>query len=207
MFVFNEEGYIDSDVQDVLYELGNVGLGMVSITVGKIMGVRMHIGVPTVEQVNEELLFKLCKMEKCVSFQQNFEKTISGSMLFIMRESFLDSVVKKMCENEDSDVDEADRESVLQEFSNLICAAYLKAIGSYTGLRLYVKPSNINIHKNENVAKREYRRLMEKCNKAISVDTSFDIVTEDGEVTKDVGHVIMLPDELSVMKLVEPLCD
>lgn len=44
MKIFDSEGYIDSEVQEILYELGNVGLGMASITLGRIMGVRMHIG-------------------------------------------------------------------------------------------------------------------------------------------------------------------
>ena len=207
MFVFDEEGYIDSEVQDILYELGNVGLGMVSITIGKIMGVRMHIGVPSVVQVDEELLIRLCSIEDSVSFKQDFEKTLAGSMLFVMRNTFLESVVKKMSGDGYEETDEQEKMSVLQEFSNLICAAYLKAIGQYTGLRLYVKPSSINIHQNEEMARKEYLKLMSNCNKAICVDTSFDIVTENGEVVKDVGRVIMLPDEISVKKLIEPLCD
>lgn len=207
MKIFDEEGFIDSDVQDILYELGNVGLGMVSITIGKIMGVRMHIGVPSVVQVNENLLERLCKIKDGVSFQQIFQKTIDGAMLIIMSEHFLEKVIAKMSGENYEEYDEQDKLSVLQEFSNMICAAYLKAIGQYTGIRLYVKPSYINIHQKAEIAKQEYLKLMRNCDKAICVDTSFDIVAEDGTVMKDVGHVIMLPDEISVKKLIEPLCD
>ena len=55
MNIFNEEGLIDSDAQDILYELGNVGLGSASITIGRIMGLRLHIGVPKIAPMDEKL--------------------------------------------------------------------------------------------------------------------------------------------------------
>ena len=45
MKIYDENGLIDSDVQEVLYELGNVGLGMASVAIGKLMGLRLNIGV------------------------------------------------------------------------------------------------------------------------------------------------------------------
>ena len=41
MKIYDEEGYIDSDVHEILYELGNVGIGMASVTVGNMIGLRM----------------------------------------------------------------------------------------------------------------------------------------------------------------------
>ena len=42
MKIYDENGLIDSDVQEVLYELGNVGLGMASVAIGKLMGLRLN---------------------------------------------------------------------------------------------------------------------------------------------------------------------
>lgn len=199
MNIFNEEGLIDSDVQDVLYELGNVGLGNASITVGRIMGVRLHIGVPKIIPVDEKLATELVDFNGKLGIMMKFQKTLHGAMLIIIKEEFVDKVVEKMTENEDINCDESERISVIQEFANIICAAYLKAVGHYTEMRIYVKPSGFNdISVND---------IMNKYNKAICIDTSFTVVYENGDVLDDVGHMVMLPDEESVEKLIEPLCD
>lgn len=44
MELFQGNGQLDEDVEDILYELGNVGVGMVSTTIGSMLGVRAEIG-------------------------------------------------------------------------------------------------------------------------------------------------------------------
>ena len=53
MKIYDEEGYIDSDVHEILYELGNVGIGMASVTVGNMIGLRMNVGVPSIVPAKE----------------------------------------------------------------------------------------------------------------------------------------------------------
>ena len=43
MNLFDQDGRLDSDVEDALSELGNVGVGMASITIGRILGVRVEL--------------------------------------------------------------------------------------------------------------------------------------------------------------------
>lgn len=206
MEIFDEEGYIDSEVQEILYELGNVGLGMASITVGRIMGVHMHIGVPKVVPVNEGIILKLYEATDEAKIFMDFQKTISGSMIFIMKREFVNAVVKKMTEETDG-CDEAEENSVIQEFVNMLCAAYLKAVGRYTGIRLFVKPSGMQINEKDTIISSAADNTAGNCKMAICVDTGFSIVYENGESMNDVGRVIMLPDEESVKKLTAPLCD
>ena len=54
MEVFDQNGKLDSDVQDVLYELGNAGVGMATATIGKILGVRVALATPVVVPVGEQ---------------------------------------------------------------------------------------------------------------------------------------------------------
>ena len=200
-------GYIDYEIKDILYEIGNVGLGMASITVGKIMGVRMHIGVPSIVPVNDELTLQLQENDKKITILMDFQKTLRGSMLFILETGFVNEVINKMGGQEAMAFDENERISVIQEFANMLCAAYLKAVGQYTGIRLYVKPAGIKIKETDGIIKQTIDKLTSDCKKAICVDTGFSIVYENGEVIDDVGHVVMLPDEESVEKLIEPLCE
>ena len=53
MKLFDQDGKLDEDVQDALYELGNVGVGMASITIGRILGVRVELAAPNVVPVAE----------------------------------------------------------------------------------------------------------------------------------------------------------
>ena len=199
MNIFDEEGLIDSDVQDVLYELGNAGLGSASITIGRIMGLRLQIGVPHVSPMNEELAREMLNFDGKLGIMMRFQKTLNGSMLISIKEEFVDKVVEKMSEDEDISCDEAERMSVMQEFANIVCAAYLKAVGQYTDMRIYVKPAGFN-----DIAIDD---IMTKCHKAICIDTGFKVIYDNGDFLDDVGHVIMLPDEESAGKLIEPLCD
>lgn len=199
MNIFNEEGLIDSDVQDVLYELGNVGLGSASVTIGRIMGLRLHIGVPQIAPMDEKLAAEMVNFDGRLGIMMKFQKTLKGSMLISIKEEFVDKVVERMAEKEGISCDESERISVIQEFANIICAAYLKAVGQYTDMRIYVKPAGFN-----DIAIND---IMTKCHKAICIDTSFTVVYENGDSLDDVGHVIMLPDEESAGKLIEPLCD
>ncbi len=43
--IISGNGQLDEDVEDILYELGNVGVGMVSTTIGSMLGVRAEIGI------------------------------------------------------------------------------------------------------------------------------------------------------------------
>lgn len=199
MNIFNEEGLIDSDAQDVLYELGNVGLGSATITIGRIMGMRLQIGVPKIALMDEKLAEEMVNFSGRLVIMMKFQKTLKGSMLISMKEEFVDIVIEKMAASGDMICDESERVSLLQEFANIICAAYLKAVGQYTDMRIYVKPAGFNDITIDDI--------MVKCNKAICIDTGFTIVYENGEFLDDVGRVIMLPDEESAGKLIEPLCD
>ncbi len=210
MKVFDEEGIIDSDVQDILYELGNVGLGMASIAIGRIMGVRMNIGVPVIVPVNNELINMLEYKKNQVGILMNFQKTLEGFILFILENKFVDEVVNKMIEegaSETGKVEEKYKLSVIEEFANIIGAAYLKAIGQYTGIRIYVKLIGVRKDSAVELLAEPLKMVEESCQRAICVGTNFSIVYNDGVIKQDVGHVIMLPNEESVEKLIEPLFD
>ena len=88
MKIYDENGLIDSDVQEVLYELGNVGLGMASVAIGKLMGLRLNIGVPKV-MTAEQLLEDDCDTEERIGILLDFERDMGGSMIFLLKEEFI----------------------------------------------------------------------------------------------------------------------
>lgn len=209
MNVFDKNGLIDSDVQEILYELGNVGLGMASITIGKIIGLRMHIGVPAVVPA-KELFQKQNRKQMIVGVLMDFQVSMEGSLFFVLDEEFVNPVIEHFCNKEGvskEDLDEADKVSALEELANIIAAAYLKAIGEYTGIRIFVRPVWLKIKPEDELIEEVMKRLEEKCEKAISIETSYSIEYKDGTSKENIGRVVMLPDAKSVEKLAEPLLE
>lgn len=210
MRIYDEEGFIDSDVQEILYELGNVGIGMASITIGNLFGLRMHVGVPVIVPARKILSAKMMDKPQKAGILLDFQKTMKGSMLFLLDRDFVNEVIERTSKSGSinaEEMDETEQLSVLQEFANMTSAAYLKAIGQYTGMRLFVKPVWMKFEDAGQMIDEVMERLEKKYSKAVCVDASYSIVYEDGAIREDVGHVIMFPDEQSVEKLVGPLMD
>ena len=204
MNIFNEDGLIDSDVQDILYELGNVGLGMASVTIGRMLGMRLQIGVPKVVQATEVVPKDIEEYRDKVLIVMRFQKSMSGYMVVLLKKEFAGVIVEKLtsrCE----DVDEEDKKSAFAEFGNFVCAAYLKAVGQYTGIRFYVKPVECCMDISDKFPGRKPECWDKISKRAICVDAGFNIKQEDKTVLEDVGNIIMLPFEESVEALIEPL--
>ena len=145
MRLFEQDGKLDADVQDVLYELGNVGVGMASVTIGKLLGVRVELAAPNVipvTEVSEQTLLTLIGQDHA-GLWMRFVEPMNGSVLFILKRSFVYDVVEKMtgsrCEGEALLGDEVAFSSVT-EFANMLSAAYMKAVGKYTGMRIFISP-------------------------------------------------------------------
>lgn len=208
MKVFNEEGYIDSDIQDILLELGNVGVGSASIMMGKIIGMRMHIGVPQILPAAEVSGLELPDVDdKKVGILMDFQETLSGCMLYLLDCAFADEILERFHEMQSGGAPigrSMDRNMILQEFGNLLTGAYLKAIGRYSELRIFVKPADVMEGTERQLAEAALKHVGD-CGKVICVATSFSVRYEDGNGRRNVGRVIMLPDERSVGMLSEAL--
>jgi len=210
MRLFDQDGKLDADVQDVLYELGNVGVGMASVTIGKLLGVRVELAAPNVvpvTEISDQTLFALTGQDHA-GLWMRFAESMNGSVLFILKRSFVYYVVEKMtgscCEGEALLGDEV-AFSAVTEFANMLSAAYMKAVGKYTGMRIYLSPY-LFVLGQERVSLGEH---LDKqglaADKAIWVETRFQLLDEEGNHTDDAGRVVMLPDDDTVEMLMEAL--
>ena len=209
MKIYDEEGYIDSDVHEILYELGNVGIGMASVTVGNMIGLRMNVGVPSIVPAKELMKKEEMNKKRKAGILMDFQRSMEGSMLFLLDEEFVNEVIEITCKNGSMKAVINNIYSIGDYFfiANITSAAYLKAVGQYTGLRLFVKPVWMKFECIDRLLDEVTDRMEKNFSKAVCVDASYSIVYEDGNKKEDVGHVIMLPDEKSVEALVGPLMD
>lgn len=209
MKLFNMDGSLEEDIEDILYELGNVGVGMVSTTIGQILGVRAEIGIPIVTKADMDILMHIEKPEAAkIGIYLNFASTLSGAVLLIMDMSFIHDIVEKLV-NRKIDKEEllSDEESVsaISEFANIIVASYMNAMGSYTGIRIFVTPVSVKLGMADKLIDDALADLNMSCKKALCVDTALSTIDSEGSRLSDVGHFIMMPDELSVQKIVETM--
>lgn len=212
MEIFKNDGMIEEDVADALYELGNVGVGMASVTIGKITGVRVHIGTPSVVPVDkkiEDMVDIANDTEKEeIGILMNFVDTMQGVVLFVLNEDFVSFAIEKMTGEKYSGkqfLEDEDCLSAIQEFSNMMAAGYVKAIGKYTGIRIYMSPVMVDRDVPEAILSNTLNYLAKSCKAAICIDTKFSILENENDDITDAGRVIMLPDDDSVKKLVEAM--
>ncbi len=210
MNLFDQDGNLDLDVQDTLSELGNVGAGMASITIGKILGVRVELEAPDVipaGKVSQQTLFDYIGQEN-TGIWMKFAEPMNGFVLSVLKQDFVYDAVEKMtgCRYEGKELytDEIAFSAVI-EFANMLSAAYMKAVGKYTGMRIFVSPYMM-------VAGGERMNLGDVCedsgmavHKAILVETRFQLLEAGGEKTRAAGKVVMLPDDDTVELLMEAL--
>lgn len=212
MEVFDQNGGLDSDVQDVLYELGNAGVGMATATIGKIMGVRVVLSTPTVVLVKEQsadILYNLMRQDN-MGLWMKFQEPVKGSVLFILKQGFVYDVVEKMTGTYYGGNQLYEDEvafSAVKEFANMLAAAYTKAIGKYTGIRIYMSPTTLVLNKERISLGDILQNQGTDWEKAIWVETSFQLLEKEGEgdQTIGLGKVVMLPDEVTVQMLIEAL--
>lgn len=210
MKLYDQDGRLNEDVQDALYELGNVGVGMASITIGKLLEVRVELKSPKVvpvEEVSEQLLLGHIGQDQ-VGIWMRFAQLMNGSVLFILDRLFLYDVVEQMtgrrCEGTQMYTDEVVF-SALTEFANILSAAYMKAVGKYTGMRIYMSPYLLVLDRACISFQDGLPGQLPSAEQAIWVETSFQLLKEDGEKVHDIGRVVMLADDATVEMLMEAL--
>lgn len=60
MNIFKTNGELEQDAIDVLYELGNVGVGTAIMAIGNIRQMEIHIDTPNVITVKSDIFFRDC---------------------------------------------------------------------------------------------------------------------------------------------------
>lgn len=208
--VFDKEGVLDEDIQDTLYELGNVGVGMATGALGNIMGIRVKINTPEVFLIESDLFDKFMQSgkENQIGILMKFTDTLSGVVLLLMDDTFLTDIVKEFTGEVHLGKDIIEDEeslSAVHEFANITSAAYMKAIGSYTGIRIYLSPVSVAELDTKSLLEKAMDNLKEQYSKVICVDTGFSIIRQDGRKNTCEGRIIMLPTEESVEKMMQGL--
>lgn len=201
-------GKMDPDVLDTLSELNNVGVGLASVALEKILGSGIAIGIPRILPLasSAEEMIKDDPQNVQIGILMSLESGISGSVLFVIDRMFMSMLVQKLISRELRDeelVEDADSLSAIQEIGNIMAAAYMKAIGTYTGIDIYLSPVMVGVDMIGALISYPLALLGIRSNETVCMDTGFSLM--DDRDKKSIGRVIMLPDENSLDRIISAL--
>ena len=175
---------------------------MVSTTIGSMLGVRAEIGIPVITKADMHIVEQIDKKQtEKIGIYLNFANTLNGAVLLLMDMQFmLEQPVaeQKLLTDEES-------ASAIAEFANIIVASYMNAMGSYTGIRIFVTPVSVKLGYADELVEDALQNLNLCCNEAICVNTGLSTIDANGGGLSDVGHFIMMPDDVSVQKIMEAI--
>lgn len=210
MKIYNTEGVLIPDVKDVLCELGNAGTGLVSVTIGRMLNIRIDIETPKVTYVESgaDSVLSMDTSNDSIAIFMHMTEAINGSVVFIIEHDFIVTAVEKLTGKHYSFEEMLEDEcgfSAVKEFGNIIGSAYVKAIGGYTGIRFFLSPVMVGVDKADKLLSSAYMHPPEKNGRQIYVESRYSIMDKDGEPIGQAGHIVMMPDEDSIEKLMEAI--
>ena len=191
---------------DVLKELGNIGAGNATTALAQMIGCKVDMSVPKVQLLDFNKLGELVggEDELMVGIYLQVEGDIEGSMMFIQKKVSAAHLVNKlMCGMlgvTEEEITSREMEcSAIKEVGNIITGAYLNALSSLTGLKIYPSVPQLGIDMAGALLSVPAVEFGLYADKILLVQTQFsDAVELD-------GYFILIPDMESYEKILTAL--
>lgn len=201
---------IDSDVKDAITEFGNICVGRTSVALGKILGMRVYIEPPTVRTGDFDLLADIGadRSRVMVGILMSMEDNVKGAMLFIVEKEFIIDAVRIMTKKDIKDLslmEDEENLSAVRELANIMAASYMKELDDYLGIPIFLAPMMVGVDMVGALVSFPLAYMEYSSKNVISIEAKFAVVDEHGSQTQDQGHIIVFPDEDSVIKLAKAL--
>ena len=208
MNIFNKDGEITDSVADVLYELGNVGIGTATKEIGNLRKMQIKIGKPNIVAYSPDLLKIIeCKPDEIVvGVSTKIGSSLGVSLLFLLGKEFVQNTVERMTGEMFTEEEILKNElslSAVTEMMNYMSSGYAKVIGSYLNVPVFLSPFNIGIEKTETMIHDVLCETSENIQKIVCVNTQFTLMENDGHKTNETGKVLIFPDEKSIHKFAD----
>lgn len=205
--IYAADGNLIPDVKDALIELCNAGTGMVCVTIGRMLNVRLSITMPHITFLKTETPSSAETDGDSTAFVMHMTDAMSGEVAVIVSTDLVLAAVKTLTGTQYSSFDEMMDDdlgfSAVQEFGNIVGSAYVKAIGKYTGIRFYLSPVMVGVDKFSELVSSAYLQSTAKNEPNICAESEFTMVDADDNPIGQTGRIIMMPDDSSVEKLME----
>lgn len=194
---------------DVLKELGNIGAGNATTALAQMIDCKVDMSVPKVQLLEFNKLGEVVggEDEIMVGIYLQVEGDIEGNMMFIQKKNSAAHLVNKlMCgmlgvtEEEIVNHEFGEMEcSAIKEVGNIITGAYLNALSSLTGLKIYPSVPQLGIDMAGALLSVPAVEFGLYADKILLVQTEFSDDIKLG------GYFILIPDMESYEKILKSL--
>lgn len=190
----------DQDEADALCELCNVGIGKATNALGKMINERITIQTPKLFEVSKNAsdIMKDYNDKVAMGIIMKLKSTLGGAVLIIIAEKFISQLIETLTGVMEKDAPKEDYMSVVQEVANVMSASYMTAIGSYTGLRIYLTPVKAGLEKVSDLVMYPVEKMSLDIDASICIGTSFVVQGADSKPENCDGYIIIFPDDKSI---------
>lgn len=217
MDVFDRNGRLSPCVADVLYELGNIGVGKAIIPIVNIRQVQIRIGTPSIFTVQKDIhsVLEHEPGQIAIGVTTKMDQSLDGILLFLLSRAFVRNTIYQMTGElygkEDFPLGE-DSLSALNEMINYMTAGYAKMIGAYLQLPIYISSPVVGQNRVNAIVDDLFHKPMEGIPKsalhqAACVNTRFTVVDKAENETGECGHVLIFPNEACIEKFMELMAE
>ena len=189
---------------DALGEIGNIGSGNAATALATMLGLSVDIEVPKVEILSfDDCMSLLGGPEEIVSaVLVTLSQDVTGMMLFIQHEDFLNSMLEAMVGTGISSFEDIDEMGVsaIMEMGNIMLSSYVNAVGQMTGLTIEISVPSHTINMAGGVLSVPAVQMAEETDYLLLIHGNF--VIADRKVQ---SNIFMVPDMESLNKVLDNL--
>lgn len=133
-------------MQDVICELGNIGIGSASTSLSYLLHLPIVTSTATLEPIHYEHLAQQQMNDEIIGVLFPFDKDVQGFALFLLEQEFVHTILKELF-HQTCDFSEMERENrdMLQEISGIMISTYLSAIAEAAHIRMRIQLPAITV--------------------------------------------------------------
>lgn len=129
----------NSHMQDVICELGNIGIGSASTALSYIVQQPITTATSQLTPIHQAYVVQQQINEDVIGILYPFDKDVQGFALFLLEQEFVQTLLKKLTDHSCclSDMGQGDRD-MLQEVSSIMISTYLSALAEAASIQLRI---------------------------------------------------------------------
>lgn len=206
--IYDVNGELQQDAIDVLHELGNMGVATAVMPIGNIREVKIKVAIPNIITIKDDIFSEIVydPEQVVVGVTTRLNEALDGSVLFLLSREFIRNTIFEMTGIEFSDEEllkDEDSVSAIQEVVNYMTAGYVKVIGSYLKVPVYISAISIGMDKVSTLIHSITKQQSHGIEQIACVNTRFTVVDEKGKYANESGQVLIFPDEKCVEKFMD----
>jgi len=199
----NYENFSDFQLS-VLSEIGNIGAGNAATALSDILANRVSMSVPELRVIGVTQMTTILggPEVEVIGILVNMTGDVEGMLLFLLNRDFVGLLLRVLIGKEIAefeDINDLDM-SAIQEIGNILSGAYVNAIGTMTGLDIWLSPPQVAVDMVGAILSYPAAQFGQMSEKLLFIEEDFISGMESVK-----SHLLIMPDMKSLEKILKSL--